>query len=75
MRAIINGRILAARTLPFSVDFSGLAVNNITFGANGDKTENGGFVLNAIAFVAATLSSEEAKEMTQVMAERTGVIS
>lgn len=73
MRAIVNGRILAERTLPFVVDFSGLAMKDLTVGANRDKAENGGFSVNHLAFVSTTLSSDDASQMAQFMAGRTGV--
>lgn len=73
MRAIVNGRVLAERKLPFAVDFSGLTMTDLTVGASSDRTENGGFALNNLAFVATTLSSDDAGKMAQFMATRTGV--
>lgn len=72
MRAILNGRVIGERTLPFPLEFEKREVNSLTFGSNHQKTEHGGFGLNNMCLVSQTLTSAEAKQMQGFMAERTG---
>lgn len=73
MRAMVNGRILHERTLPFAVDFSGLTMDDMTLGASRDKREHGGFTLGELVFLASTLDSDNARNMAHYMANKWNV--
>lgn len=72
MRAMVNGRILHERTLPFAVDFTGLGINDLVVGASHDKTHQGGFALFQLVMVQATLTDDEARDMASYMAGKVG---
>jgi len=72
MRAVVNGRILLERTLPFPVDFTGLGVDDLTIGANRDATHHGGFGLYLLAMYSCTMTDEDAKQIARYVASKTG---
>lgn len=72
MRAMVNGRILHERVLPFPVDFTGLGVDDLVVGASHSKTDHGGFGLFQLVMVSATLTNTEAHGMATYMAGKVG---
>ena len=73
MRAMVNGRILHERTLPFAVDFTGLEMNDMTLGANRNKAEHGAFVVSELIFVGTTLDDSDARNLSYYMATKWSV--
>lgn len=70
MRLILDGRILAERTLPFAVEFLRPDLNRLTFGANDEGGQHGAFAVNNLQLVDRTLSDREAREMARWQARR-----
>jgi hypothetical protein len=51
MRALLNGRIVAERTLPFAVHLEHYKVEEFTIGASNQQSQNGGFTIARLMLI------------------------